>query len=125
MTARPSAPDLAREPCASCRADSPGVADDEAAALLETLSGWQVVEANAIKRLAATFAFDDFATALAFVNRVGALAEAADHHPRMVLEWGRVEVAWWTHTIGGLHRNDFIMAARCSEAYAGTGARRT
>lgn len=125
MTARPSAQDLAREPCASCRADSPGVADDEAAALLETLSGWQIVEADAIKRLAATFAFDGFAAALAFVNRVGALAEAADHHPRMVLEWGRVEVEWWTHTIGGLHRNDFIMAARCSQAYAGAGARRT
>ena len=118
MTAPQSARELARERCRACRSDSPRVADDEAGVLLRQLSGWAIVEADAVKRLAATFRFDDFAAALAFVNRVGALAEAADHHPRVVLQWGSVYVEWWTHTIGGLHRNDFIMAARCDEVLA-------
>ena len=113
-----TAKQLAQERCTACRPDSPAVAADEAAALLANLSGWRIVEPAAVKRLAATFAFADFATALAFVNRVGALAEAADHHPRMILEWGRAKVEWWTHAIGGLHRNDFIMAARCNQAYS-------
>ena len=48
----------------------------------------------------------------AFTNRVGALAEAEDHHPALLTEWGRVTVTWWTHKIRGLHRNDFIMASK-------------
>ncbi|HEX6123240.1 MAG TPA: 4a-hydroxytetrahydrobiopterin dehydratase, partial [Ktedonobacterales bacterium] len=53
-----------------------------------------------------------------FTNAVGALAEEQGHHPALLTEWGRVTVAWWTHTIRGLHRNDFIMAAKTDEAYA-------
>ena len=118
MTIQTSSAALAGERCVVCRPDSSRVTDDEAAALLRALAGWQIVDADTYQRLFATFSFDDFAAALAFVNRVGALAEAADHHPRVVLEWGRVGVEWWTHTIDGLHRNDFIMAARCNEAFA-------
>ena len=56
--------------------------------------------------------FPVFASALAFTNQVGALAEAEGHHPAILTEWGRVTVSWWTHAIRGLHRNDFIMAAK-------------
>ena len=111
-----TAAELAKEPCQACRPDSPRTSEQEARMLLAALPNWRIVAEEGVDQLQAAYTFADFAAALAFVNRVGALAEAADHHPRLTLEWGRVEVAWWTHTIGGLHRNDFIMAARCEEA---------
>ena len=63
------------------------------------------------------FRFDDFAKALAFTNALGQLAEEEDHHPALLTEWGRVTVTWWTHKIRGLHRNDFVMAAKADELY--------
>lgn len=59
-----------------------------------------------------TFAVKDFVAAIELADRVGELAEQENHHPRLVVEYGRLGVAWWTHAIGGVHRNDFIMAAR-------------
>jgi 4a-hydroxytetrahydrobiopterin dehydratase len=61
------------------------------------------------------FRFDDFAQALAFTNAVGELAEAENHHPALLTEWGRVTVTWWTHVSRGLSRNDFVMAAKTDE----------
>ena len=110
---------LAREQCQACRPDSPAVGSDEATELLTELAGWEVVVDDGMEQLSGTFEFADFAAALAFTNRVGALAEEADHHPAITTEWGRVNVRWWTHSIGGLHRNDFIMAARASGAVHG------
>ena len=78
---------------------------------------WQIVEQDGVKRLKRVFKFDDFAKALAFTNRVGEIAEEEDHHPVLVTEWGRVTVTWWTHKIGGLHRNDFVMAAKTDRQY--------
>jgi 4a-hydroxytetrahydrobiopterin dehydratase len=78
---------------------------------------WQVVEQAGVKRLKRVFKFDDFAQALAFTNRVGEIAEEEGHHPVLVTEWGRVTVTWWTHKIGGLHQNDFIMAAKTDQLY--------
>ena len=72
---------------------------------------------DGVDQLVARFSFPNFSEPLAFVNRLGCLAEAADHHPRIVLEWGLVEVRWWSHIIGGLHENDFIMAARTNIAF--------
>jgi len=104
--------ELASEPCAPCRGGEPRVTDAEARTLAAAVPEWRIVEREGIARLERTFTFPDFARALAFTNRVGALAEAAGHHPALLTEWGRVTVTWWTHAIGGLHRNDFIMAAR-------------
>jgi 4a-hydroxytetrahydrobiopterin dehydratase len=70
-----------------------------------------------MKRLERTFKFKNFTQALEFTNKVGAIAEEEDHHPRIVTEWGRVILQWWTHVIGGLHKNDFIMAAKTDEFY--------
>ena len=109
---------LAAESCEACRPESRPVGVEAAAKLLDGLPDWAIHQAET-ERLAATFTFPDFAAALAFANRVGALAEAADHHPMLVVEWGRVRVCWWTHAIGGLHRNDFVLAARTSLAAAG------
>lgn len=76
---------------------------------------WNIVERDGIPLLQRIFKFKNFADALAFTNKVAALAEQQDHHPRLVTEWGRVTVQWWTHVIRGLHRNDFIMAAKTDE----------
>ncbi len=65
--------------------------------------------------LGRTFEVRDFAAALDLANRIGELAEAENHHPRLVVEYGRLDVCWWTHTIGGVHKNDFIMAARTDQ----------
>lgn len=111
--------ELAERTCQPCREGSPPVPEAERPALLNQLPGWSIDPVEGMDQLAAQFRFPNFAAALAFANRVGELAEAADHHPRIVLEWGTVEVHWWTHSIGGLHENDFIMAARTNAAYDG------
>lgn len=109
--------ELAKRTCQPCRADSPPVPQAERPILLAQIPGWAIEPVDGMDQLTAQFRFADFAAALAFANRVGELAEAADHHPRIVLEWGAVEVRWWTHSIGGLHENDFIMAARTNAAH--------
>jgi 4a-hydroxytetrahydrobiopterin dehydratase len=103
---------LAAEKCVACRADAPPVAAAELSALQREVPHWRVVERAGVKRLERVFVFPDFAAALAFTNRVGAIAEAEGHHPALLTEWGRVTVTWWTHAIEGLHRNDFVMAAK-------------
>ena len=73
---------------------------------------WTLLEREGIERLERVYPFPNFAEALAFTNRVGSLAEEEGHHPAILTEWGRVTVTLWTHKIRGLHRNDFIMAAK-------------
>ena len=109
--------ELADRQCEACRPGSPQVTEAERADLMAALAGWVIDGAGGMDQLAAEYRFADFAAALAFVGKLGALAEAENHHPRLVLEWGRVEVRWWTHSIGGLHRNDFIMAARSGRLF--------
>jgi 4a-hydroxytetrahydrobiopterin dehydratase len=103
---------LSAERCVACRRDSPRVTEPEVAELSREIPDWLLVERDGIPRLERVFHVPTFADALAFTNRVGALAEAEGHHPALLTEWGRVTVTWWTHKIRGLHRNDFIMAAR-------------
>lgn len=87
----------------------------QADALLQALDGaWQIAESDHLA-LERTFHFSDFAQALAFVNRVGALAEEQAHHPDIYLAWGRVRLSIWTHKINGLTESDFIFAAKCDE----------
>ncbi len=105
---------LANEKCEACRADSPRVTSAEAERLMRELPEWRIIEQGGEQRLDRVFSFKDFAAALAFTNEVGRIAEEAQHHPLLTTEWGRVTVQWWTHSIGGLHRNDFILAARTS-----------
>ncbi len=104
--------ELGNRVCEACRVGAPLVTDAEAAALHVQVPEWEILDIGGIKRLARRYRFGDFAEALAFANAVGAIAEEASHHPRLVTEWGSVEVTWWTHKIRGLHLNDFIMAAR-------------
>ena len=101
--------------CVACRRDAPTLSEDEVRELLPEVPDWEVLEADGVKQLRRVFRFDDFAEALAFANAVGRVAEEEGHHPALLVEWGRVTVTWWTHKIGGLHRNDFVMAAKTDE----------
>ncbi|MFQ5860381.1 MAG: 4a-hydroxytetrahydrobiopterin dehydratase [Dehalococcoidia bacterium] len=108
---------LVQETCVACRADSPHVTDEEIAELHPQVVDWQLTLEEGIRKLERQFRFPNFAQALALTDAVGNLAEAEGHHPRLVTEWGRVTVTWWTHKIRGLHRNDFIMAAKTDTLY--------
>ena len=104
--------DLTSLQCVPCLGGVPPMDAEQIALLMPQVPDWEVIEVDGIKRLRRVFKFKNFADALAFTNRVGALAEEQDHHPALLTEWGRVTVTWWTHKIGGLHQNDFIMAAK-------------
>jgi 4a-hydroxytetrahydrobiopterin dehydratase len=109
---------LSDEKCVACRRDAPTVTDVEVAELSPQVPDWELIELDGVPRLRRTFGFDDFAQALEFTNRVGAIAEVEGHHPALLTEWGRVTVSWWTHKIRGLHRNDFVMAAKTDGLYS-------
>lgn len=110
--------ELTQLKCTACRGGEPTVSDEEMRQLMPQVPGWQIVERDGIKRLEKVFKFGDFVQALAFTNKVGELAEEEGHHPALLTEWGKVTVTWWTHKIRGLHRNDFIMAAKTDQAYS-------
>ncbi len=112
---------LFAERCVACRRDSPRVTAAEIAEVKPEVPDWRLLERDGIARLERIFDFPSFADALAFTNRVGALAEAESHHPALLTEWGRVTVTWWTHKIRGLHRNDFVMAAKTDALVAERG----
>ena len=103
---------LTLDRCAACEAGAPRVSDAEAAELMRQIPEWKRVEREGVPRLERAFKFKDFMQALAFTNLVGEIAEEEGHHPAILTEWGKVTVGWWTHSIRGLHKNDFIMAAK-------------
>lgn len=109
--------DLAQLKCVACRPDSPRATEQEIQEWLPQIPEWRVIERDGEPQLTRTFKFKNFAEALAFTNRVGELAEQQDHHPALLTEWGKVTVTWWTHAIKGLHRNDFVMAAKTDQLY--------
>ena len=102
-------PSLAEKTCVPCRGGVPPLKGEALQALARQVEGWQVVNEH---HLAKTFRFPDFRAALAFVNKVGALAEEQGHHPDIYLAWGKVEITIWTHKIDGLTESDFILGAK-------------
>lgn len=103
--------------CVPCRGEVPAATEEEIAEYHKQVSAWVVVEADGIKQLKRVFKFKNFVQALAFTNQVGDLAENQDHHPALLTEWGKVTVTWWTHAAKGLHKNDFIAAAKTERLY--------
>jgi len=108
---------LKEESCETCRADAPQVTDEEKASLGQEVPEWALVTRDGEEQLTRSFSFKNFVQAQAFTNQVADLAEAENHHPVIVLEWGKVTVNWWTHKIKGLHRNDYVLAARTDALY--------
>jgi 4a-hydroxytetrahydrobiopterin dehydratase len=109
--------ELKQEQCIPCRGDEPKLSDDEIQELLEEVPNWEVVTEVGIKRIRRTYKFGSYPFALDFVRQVGEMAIEQDHHPVIQFVPNKVTITWWTHAIGGLHRNDFIMAAKCEDAY--------
>jgi 4a-hydroxytetrahydrobiopterin dehydratase len=110
--------ELKHQKCEVAGPGSPQVTDAELEEFRSQVPDWSIIERDDVKRLERVFQFKDFLTALDFTNKVGAIAEQEGHHPALLTEWGHVGVAWWTHSVDGLHRNDFIMAAKTDEIYA-------
>jgi 4a-hydroxytetrahydrobiopterin dehydratase len=106
---------LASKTCVPCRGGVPALKGEAITNLLAQLGGgWSVLNE---RRLQKKYDFDDFATALEFVNRVGEIAEREGHHPDVYLTWGTVSLSIWTHKIDGLTESDFVLAAKADEVY--------
>ncbi len=116
---------LTNERCTACRKDAPRLTDAEVAELQHKVPQWTVGQRDGMPILERVFSFPDFAEALRFGRLVGELAEQEGHHPAILTEWGKVTVSWWTHKIRGLHRNDFVMAAKTGALYEAEVGRST
>jgi len=108
---------LSQLKCVACRGGDPSLTESEIADLIPHVSQWQLVTQDNILRLQRVFKLKNFVEALEFANKIGAIAEEEDHHPLLVVEWGRVTIQWWTHVVKGLHKNDFVMAAKTDELF--------
>jgi 4a-hydroxytetrahydrobiopterin dehydratase len=104
--------------CIPCsRGDRP-LSDEEIQIYQKEIPEWEVNEIEGSKQLERRFKFKNFKQAVDFTLGVGEIAESQDHHPVIITEWGKVTVKWWTHAINGLHKNDFIMAAKTDQVYS-------
>ena len=106
--------ELASQTCVPCRGGVPPLKGAELQQILQQVPQWKVINEHHVTR---AFTFPDFQQALAFVNRVGEVAEQQGHHPDILLTWGKAEVTMWTHKIDGLTRSDLIMAAKIDLLY--------
>jgi 4a-hydroxytetrahydrobiopterin dehydratase len=108
---------LIHEQCVPCTGDVPALTDAEIQELHLYAPMWEVVEAEGVKWIRRTFAFDTYGDGVIFASRIGGLAEQQNHHPIITIRYKKIEVEWYTHAIKALHRNDFIMAAKTDDAY--------
>ncbi|RUO25789.1 4a-hydroxytetrahydrobiopterin dehydratase [Aliidiomarina minuta] len=104
--------DLKQQECEACQADAPQVSDEELTTLMREIPEWAAPSRDGVLQLEREYKFKNFKKAWAFCDKVAELAEQEFHHPTLTLEWGKLTVTWWTHAINGLHKNDFIMAAK-------------
>jgi 4a-hydroxytetrahydrobiopterin dehydratase len=102
--------ELSAKTCVPCRGGIPPLTEEKARELAAAVPEWVLVENGT--RVFRRFEFADFVAAMGFVNRVADLAEKEGHHPDIAIHWNKVELTLWTHKIGGLHENDFILAAK-------------
>lgn len=107
--------ELAGMHCSAINASSQRLSDQEIGKYQSKLPDWEIYTKDGELRLEKVFKFNDFNQAVDFTNRVAKIANAEDHHPAILTEWGKVTVTWWTHKIKGLHLNDFIMAAKTDQ----------
>lgn len=102
--------ELTKKKCEPCQKGTPPLTGEPLDSLMQQLEGWELIDE---KKITKKYTFQDFAQALAFVNKVGALAESEGHHPDISFGWGKVKISLMTHKIGGLSESDFIFAAKC------------
>ena len=108
--------DLVSQSCEACRIDAPSLSNAEISELLLDIDDWNLIS-EPVKQLKKVFSFPDYQSSLIFVNAIAAMADHEDHHPLITLEWGKVNILWWSHKIEGLHKNDFICASKTENIY--------
>ena len=108
---------LSQGNCEACKVDAPILSEEEVQNLLPQIPSWSIYEDEGIKKLVCSFAFLNYQDSVKFANNVAHLAEEEDHHPEIILEWGKVTVSWWSHKINGLHMNDFICASKTNDLF--------
>ena len=108
---------LAQEQCVPCTGNVPKLTDEQISELHLNAPMWEVADKAGVQQLQRTFDFEHYEDGLIFATRVGRLAQEQDHHPIITIGYRKVTLEWSTHAIKGLHRNDFIMAAKSDEAY--------
>jgi len=106
---------LSQQKCVPCQGKVPPVTDEEIAQYKPQIPDWSLKTENGTSYLERSYPLANFKRALALAQQVGDIAEQEQHHPTLIVEWGKLTVQWWTHTINGLHQNDFIMAAKTDE----------
>ena len=104
--------------CSQPKKGDPPITSSEISEFQPQIPDWEIVEVEGVKQLNRQYKFPNFVTALEFTNKIGELAEAEDHHPALLTEWGKVTVTLWTHAVNGLHLNDFITAAKSDAIYS-------
>jgi 4a-hydroxytetrahydrobiopterin dehydratase len=114
-----TASNLASRQCVPCRGGTPPLQGEELAKLAAELPDWRVIDQHHIEK---SYRFPNFKSALAFVNRIGEIAEQQGHHPDICFGWGNVKVTNYTHKIAGLTESDFILAAKVDQLYFPAGA---
>ncbi len=108
---------ISEQTCQPCLGTVEALGDEDIQQYLVQIKKWNIVYKDRVAVLCKSYAFANFVEALTFANQVGELAQACDHHPAILVEWGSVEVRWWTHSVGGLHINDFILANKTDEIF--------
>ena len=106
---------LAQQECKPCKGDVPPLRGDELKKMQEQLEGgWQVIDEHHLEK---EFTFDKYDGSVAFTNKVAEIAKKQNHHPDILLTYGKVKVTVYTHKIDGLTESDFVFAAKAEEAY--------
>ena len=103
--------------CEACDAGAKLLSNNEIETLLPEVEAWHVIEENGVKKLKRTFQTNNYTQSISFTNAIAELAESSNHHPLLIIEYSSVTVLWWSHKAKGLHKNDFIMAAKTSELF--------
>jgi len=103
--------------CEACSVEASLLSQAEIASLLQSIEGWELLVEMNVQKLQRIFVTNNYTKSITFTNAVASLAESANHHPQILVEYGSVTVTWWTHKINGLHQNDFIMAAKTSDLF--------
>jgi 4a-hydroxytetrahydrobiopterin dehydratase len=109
---------ISQERCRPCGYEDLPLTDEQITELHPFAPAWEIVQEPSGPRLHRAFPYEDWPTAMNFATRISEQAAFENHHPVITISWGRVSVVWWTHVIGGLHRNDFIMACRTDHIFA-------
>jgi len=109
--------ELSKLTCEACKGDDSPLTNKEIGGYLKEVDGWEVIEESGIQKLKRVFLTLNYGKSIEFTNDVARIAERADHHPQLIVDYGAVAVIWWSHKIKGLHKNDFIMAAKTSDLF--------